>query len=84
MQVTMTPFRAEEECSSLKKLHSVNRRKKNIDLYDGAGTLIFEDLWLMCDTDAQSTEKGNSNGQIEFYVGIFSSRLARKYKFYFT
>lgn len=74
MQVTMTPFRAEEECSSLKKLHSVNRRKKNIDLYDGAGTLIFEDLWLMCDTDApcavgrEAEEAQTNTGRISLLI----------------
>ena len=43
--------------------------------------MFFMWIQLMCDTDAQSTEKGNSNGQREFYVGIFSSPALTSFYF---
>ena len=49
----------------------IEEREKIIDFYGWAGTRIFEELWLMCNADAQCTlgrEEAQTNTHREFCV----------------
>lgn len=59
------------------------KEKKKKDLYHGAGTSVFEELWLMCDADAPHTvgrRGGGPNKQQRESLCLIFSCPALKYK----
>ena len=71
-QVTLTSCRAGKECYCLRSYTVRVRRKKEIDLYSQAGTLVFGQLWLMWNANIQySRGEAQADTETEFYVIFF-------------